>query len=44
MDFMRSRSEALDLRRNAVMMLRDEVRLLEMGVDERVVMSNEAAA
>jgi hypothetical protein len=44
MDFMRSWSEALDLQRNAVIMLRDEVRLLEMGVDESVVMSNEATA
>jgi hypothetical protein len=39
-----SRSEALDLHRNAVILMRIGVRLKLMGADERVVMSNEAAA
>jgi hypothetical protein len=36
--------EAFDLRRKAVIVMGDGVRLWLMGVDERVVMSNEAAA
>jgi hypothetical protein len=35
---------ALDLQRNAVMILRDGVRFEMMEVDERVVMCNAAAA
>jgi hypothetical protein len=35
---------AFDLRRNAVIVMRSRVRLWEMEVDRRVVMSNEATA
>jgi hypothetical protein len=41
-DFMSSKCAALDLQRKAVIFVLDGVRLKEMGVDERVVMSNEA--
>jgi hypothetical protein len=40
---MRSRMATLDLRRKAVIMMRDGMRLLVDGSYKRVVMSNEAA-